>query len=189
MKTFKNIGLTFLLITIIAISPLMAQKINFESSAIQWTGYHLAKSYEHVGNVKIKAGEVEIKDGKLMGGHIVIDMTSITNNDLEGGKNAKLVNHLKSDDFFNTEKYPESSLKITAIERNANNYAIDADITIRGITKPVSFTLTQSENTFSGKLGFDRSLHEVMYGWSLENAMLSNTIDLDVKIVLATGAM
>ncbi len=42
-----------------------------------------------------------------MAGNFVVDMTSITNNDLKDeGYNQKLVGHLKSDDFFGVEKYP-----------------------------------------------------------------------------------
>ena len=49
-----------------------------------------------------------IEHGTLVGGQISIDMTSIENTDQEGKWKANLEGHLKSDDFFNVEKFPKS---------------------------------------------------------------------------------
>ncbi len=49
-------------------------------------------------------------------------------------------NHLKSDDFFNAEKYPEIHFKSTSFKKTGDNkYAITGDLTIRDVTKPVTF--------------------------------------------------
>lgn len=188
MKSLKTIGLTTLIVVLISFSSAMAQKIDLAASSVKWTGYHLAKSYEHVGEVKIKSGEVSMEDGMLTGGQVIIDMSSISNDDLEGGKNVKLVNHLKSDDFFNVEKYPEAKLTITSVEKAGTGYSATGDIEIRGIKESVTFTLAQTGMELTGKISVDRTKHEVMYGWSLENAMLSNNFDLDVKIVVSGTA-
>ena len=48
----------------------------------------------------------------------IIDMSTITNTDLEDAEyNAKLVNHLKSDDFFGVEKFPTAKLEIKGSEK------------------------------------------------------------------------
>ena len=158
--------------------------VNITESTLKWTGYHLAKSYEHNGNIKLKSGSVDVVDGKITGGTFIIDMNSITNNDLEGSKNTKLVNHLKSDDFFNTEKFPEAKLVINKIENNV----AEAQVTIRNITEPISFNINIEESTddkivASAKFNIDRTKHEVAYGWSVDNAMLSNEFQIEVKIV------
>jgi len=48
--------------------------------------------------------------------------------------------HLKSDDFFNAEAYPEMSFKSTEItKKDDENFTISGDLTIRDITKKVDF--------------------------------------------------
>lgn len=54
--------------------------------------------------------------------------------------------HLRSDDFFSAEKYPEIVFKSTKIEhQGGNRFAITGDLTIRDVTKPVTL-----EATFEG---------------------------------------
>jgi polyisoprenoid-binding protein YceI len=52
-------------------------------------------------------------------------------------------NHLKSDDFFNAEKYPAMSFKSTEFKKVGDNkYTITGDLTIRDVTKKVTFDAT-----------------------------------------------
>ena len=163
--------------------------VDTSKSEVKWTGYHLAKSYEHSGSISLKSGSIEMTDGMISGGEFVIDMNSITNSDIEDSKkNAKLVGHLKSDDFFNSEKYPESTLEITSVEKDGDNYTAEGDLTIRGITESISFTITVNESSedsidATADLKIDRSKFKVLYGWSIENAIIANEFDLSVRIV------
>ncbi|ASZ11362.1 polyisoprenoid-binding protein [Chitinophaga sp. MD30] len=51
--------------------------------------------------------------------------------------------HLKSDDFFNVEKYPDMRLKSVSFKKvKGNKYALTADLTIRETTKRVTFDVT-----------------------------------------------
>ena len=189
MKITKILGLAVAFVAISAFAS-KAQKIDLSASTVKWTGYHLAKSYDHYGYIKIKSGEVTIKDGKLTAGNIIIDMNSISNSDLEDAKdNSKLVKDLKSERFFNVKEFPEASLVLTSIEGTGNgNYAVAAEVEIRGLKEKIEFNLVESEGksgtTFKGQLQIDRTKHDVMYGWSVGNAILSNTIDLEVHIVV-----
>lgn len=45
--------------------------------------------------------------------------------------------HLKSDDFFAAEKYPELKFTSTSFGKNGNGYVLKGDLTIRDVTKPV----------------------------------------------------
>jgi polyisoprenoid-binding protein YceI len=124
--------------------------VDTNATTIKWTGYHLAKSYEHYGNIQVKSGSLEANKGAITGGEIVIDMNSISSSDLEGGKKAKLEGHLKSEDFFAVEKFPEATLVITGSESKGDNvYTTTADLTIRGITKSISFDTTVTESSKS----------------------------------------
>jgi len=162
--------------------------LDTSKSNATWTGYHLAKSYEHTGNINFKSGSIELTDGELAGGAFVIDMNSISNEDLSGSKNAKLVNHLKSEDFFYVEKYDEAILKLTEVNSKGDNtYDVTADLTIRGITESIDFTIEVNNDQAdvfqaNANLKIDRSIYKVMYGWSVENAVISNEFDLEVNI-------
>lgn len=51
--------------------------------------------------------------------------------------------HLKSDDFFNAEKYPQMTFKSTSIKKVADKkYVLEGDLTIRDITRKIKFDAT-----------------------------------------------
>ena len=52
--------------------------------------------------------------------------------------NADRDNHLKSADFFDADQYPTLNFKSTNIQGNGSEYEITGDLTIKGITKPVT---------------------------------------------------
>jgi polyisoprenoid-binding protein YceI len=53
--------------------------------------------------------------------------------------------HLRSGDFFDAEHYPQISFKSTKITKSGKGYKIKGDLTIRGVTKPVTLDATLSE--------------------------------------------
>ncbi|HVE95311.1 MAG TPA: YceI family protein [Acidimicrobiales bacterium] len=54
-------------------------------------------------------------------------------------RNADRDGHLKSNDFFDMETYPEITFSSTAVEQvEAENYRVTGDLTIKGVTKPVT---------------------------------------------------
>jgi len=52
--------------------------------------------------------------------------------------NAQRDTHLKSDDFFNAEKFKELKFVGRSFERAGDNYLLHGDLTIRDVTKPVT---------------------------------------------------
>jgi polyisoprenoid-binding protein YceI len=55
--------------------------------------------------------------------------------------NEKRDNHLKSDDFFNAEKYPDIKFKGKLV-KEGDKYFLKGDLTMRDVTKPVTFDVT-----------------------------------------------
>lgn len=52
-------------------------------------------------------------------------------------------NHLRSADFFDVENHPKMTFKSTKIiKKSPGEYEITGDLTIRGTTKPETFTVT-----------------------------------------------
>lgn len=51
-------------------------------------------------------------------------------------------NHLRSADFFEVEKYPEMTYKSTSIKKaGTDRYTLTGDLTLHGVTKPVTMEL------------------------------------------------
>jgi polyisoprenoid-binding protein YceI len=53
-------------------------------------------------------------------------------------RNEKRDQHLKSPDFFNAKQFPAITFKSSKIEGSGDNYKISGDLTIHGVTKPVT---------------------------------------------------
>jgi len=69
-------------------------------------------------------------------------MNSINATDLSGEYQGKLNGHLKNGDFFEVEKFPTASFKITSVKKNSDkvyNKLVTGNLTVKGKTSPVSF--------------------------------------------------
>ena len=164
-------------------------------SIINWTGSKVVGG-EHTGTIQIKETNLQFSNGVLKSGSITADMTTITDSDLEGEWNAKLVGHLNSDDFFSTAKYPTSIIKITKVSKGskANIYNVVADLTIKGITNSESFTATVTEKggnyIVTANVNIDRTKYNVRYGSpsffdDLGDKAISDEFKLNVTVVTA----
>ena len=112
--------------------------IDTKSSTLHWVGEKLGGS--HNGSIDIKSGSLELNGNTISGGSFEIDMTSITCADISNEEyNAKLVGHLKSNDFFAVSKHKTANFVITKAEANGHNYTITGNLTIKGIVQEVSF--------------------------------------------------
>jgi polyisoprenoid-binding protein YceI len=67
--------------------------------------------------------------------------------------NERRDNHLRSDDFFSAEQFPEITFTSSAIEKmDDSNYKIHGDLTIRGVTKRVTFDATHNGTLKTGNV-------------------------------------
>jgi polyisoprenoid-binding protein YceI len=55
--------------------------------------------------------------------------------------NADRDGHLRTNDFFDIEQYPTMSLRSTRFEADGDSFLMYADLTIKGVTRPVVFEL------------------------------------------------
>ena len=116
-------------------------EVSTDKSTVTWKAYKVTGS--HTGTVALQQGALIFDNGQLSGGEFTVDMTTLTATDLEGEWKDKLVGHLKSDDFFSVEKHQLSTLVFTQVKATGkNSYEITADLTIKGITHPVTFDLS-----------------------------------------------
>jgi len=193
MKTLKSFGLLVLAITLTTSVFAGSQKVDASKSSVKWLGKKVTG--EHYGTIAVKEGSLEVANGKVTGGKVVIDMQSIAVEDIkDAGMNGKLVGHLKSDDFFSVATHPTAELSVTKVESNGSNHTFSGNLTIKGITNPASFTATSAKDgkstVYKGKLTIDRSKYNVKYGSksffdNLGDKMIYDEFTLDFSLVVA----
>jgi polyisoprenoid-binding protein YceI len=169
-------------------------KVNTSQSELTWNGKKVTG--EHTGKITLKEGTITLDGAKLVGGKFVADLNSITCTDLTDKEyNGKLIGHLKSDDFFGVEKHPTATFVVTkATAKSAGVYDVTGDLTIKGITKPVTFPVTVKTTAAgaeaTGKLVVDRSKYDIKYNSksffdNLGDKMINDDFSIDVKLVAA----
>lgn len=57
--------------------------------------------------------------------------------------------HLKAEDFFDVENFPEMSFESTSISRRENRYLIEGKLTIKNTTKSVTFETVMDDMNIS----------------------------------------
>ncbi|WP_026463934.1 YceI family protein [Adhaeribacter aquaticus] len=171
--------------------------VNTSASVINWNAKKVGG--EHNGTLKIASGSLLVKGNKLAGGDFIMEMTTISDND----GSAKLMGHLKSEDFFSVEKNPNSTFKITKATPIAGakagevNYNITGDLTIKGTTHPISFPATVKINgnaaEATAKVVVDRLKYDIKYRAAIigtaADKIIEDTFSLDVKLVAGTNKM
>ncbi|OYX84403.1 MAG: lipid-binding protein [Flavobacteriales bacterium 32-34-25] len=163
MKNLKTIAIALFVAAASISVNAQTKKIDAKASTIKWVGKKVTG--EHSGTVNFKDGAVVFKGKKLAGGSFTVDMTSLTATDLTGEYQGKLNGHLKADDFFGTDKYPTATLVFKKIGSKAKDiYNVTADLTIKGITKPVNFDITVKGNTATTAFNVDRTKYDIKYG-------------------------
>ena len=139
------------------------KEVKTDESTVIWKAYKVTGS--HTGTIALKSGSLEFDGDKLTGGEFTVDMTTINTTDLEGGMKGKLDGHLNSDDFFATASNPTSTLVFTRVEASGkNSYKVTGDLTIKGITKPVTFDVAVYGSKATATLRVDRAQYNVKYG-------------------------
>jgi polyisoprenoid-binding protein YceI len=163
MKNLKTIAIAlFVAVASISVNA-QTKKIDVKTSTIKWVGKNLTG--EHSGTVNFKDGAVVFKGKKLTGGSFTVDMTSLTSTDLTGEYQGKLNGHLKADDFFGTEKFPTAKLVFKTIgAKTTDVYTVTADLTIKRITKPVTFDVAVSGNSATTAFKVDRTKYDIKSG-------------------------
>jgi polyisoprenoid-binding protein YceI len=100
-------------------------------SQVQFSVKHLGISTVR-GTFQQFSGSIVEENGQATAATIEIDVASLnTGNDQRDG-------HLRSADFFDAENFPKATFSLTKFERAGDDVTATGDLTIRGITKPVT---------------------------------------------------
>ncbi|WP_107772761.1 YceI family protein [Nocardioides sediminis] len=102
--------------------------------------------------------------------------------------------HLRSGDFFDTETHPEITFASTAVERDGSEWTITGDLTIKGISRPVTIGFEENGtavdpfgNTrigFEGATTINRKDWDLTWNAALETGgvLVSEKIKLELDI-------
>ena len=106
-----------------------------EGSYLKWRGFKSYVASEHIGTIVVQAGTLAVAGNQLVGGTIIIDMNSISNEDIEDeGKRGYLEGHLKSDAFFFVDSFPTAVFEIVEVREESADAApsvVVGNLTIR----------------------------------------------------------
>jgi polyisoprenoid-binding protein YceI len=165
-------------------------------SELGWIGKKLAG--QHNGTITISEGSIFVENGILTAGEFQIDMSTIKVLDIaDAEQNSNLVAHLSSDDFFGVATHPTSKFEITSTEKlespdeNGNNYIVKGNLTIKNITKNISFpayiTIDSNILKAKAKLAIDRSDFDVRFGSktffeNIGDKVINDEIELDLNL-------
>ncbi|MEP2446570.1 MAG: YceI family protein [Balneola sp.] len=168
--------------------------IDIKESEVKWKGTKMRGLGKHEGIISIKNGYFETKDGEFYGGKIVFDMNSISVTDIpkrEPIPRRRLNNHLKSDDFFGVEKYPEAEfLIVKVLKKEKQNITVEGELSIRDVKDRITVFLEISRDnseirSISSKLEFDRFNWNIGYKGSWADRTL---VDKEIEITLLLHA-
>lgn len=169
-----------------AVGSPVAYTINPAESKVEWKGSMLGV-YDHTGTINLSQGALNVAAGAVTGGSFTIDMNTIVATDPDANykmaPREKLIEHLKSDDFFAVATNPTATFTVKSVEGNS----IKGDLSIRGITNEESVTdvvVTEADGKVSatGKLVFDRKKYNVNYENKMGNMVLSKDIELMINL-------
>ena len=168
-------------------------KIDTAASVINWEGSKPTAT--HHGTIKLSSGVFSAHQGKIEAGNFVIDMNTISDEDLAGDDKANLEAHLKGTakgkegDFFNVQQYPTASFELTGIEGNN----VKGNLTIKDKTNAIEFpasVVIDGDNLMltSEPIELDRTKWDVNFGSksifpSLGDKFISDTMKIKLSLV------
>jgi polyisoprenoid-binding protein YceI len=83
-------------------------------------------------------GEIQLDEGTFPNSKVNIDVNVGSIDTREPQRDA----HLRSGDFFDAEKFPTITFRVTAIEGPLHEFKLTGDLTIRGVTRPITLDVT-----------------------------------------------
>ena len=167
--------------------------IDLQASTIHWNASKVTGT--HHGAVPFTSGSIDLDGDKVVTAEFTADMNKLHDVDIkDDGLRQRLETHLHSPDFFNTAQFPSATFRSTSTKKTGDEYAITGDLTIKGITKPITFQAKTSEQdgrwVADAEVKVDRTLYDIRYGsgkffQNLGDSLIYDTFTLQVHFVAA----
>lgn len=155
--------------------------INAQNSKIEFVGSKVTGS--HNGSFGSFTGQVDYAGAPEKSRvNITIDSNSITTDD------PKLTEHLKTPDFFDVGKFPQSTFVSTEIKPGGEKgatHTVTGNLTMHGVTKSVTFpatiAVTPEAATVDSTFSINRKDFGIVYAGASDNAIRDDVV-LTLKI-------
>lgn len=141
-------------------------EVDTSHSSVEFTARHLMVSKVR-GRFTSFHGTVQIADDPLQSKlEASVDLASVETHD------EKRDAHLRSPDFFDVENHPTMTLVSTGIRPDGDDYVLSADVTVRGVTRPVELGLefngVERDPWGGTRAGFTATAEVNRRDWGLE---------------------
>lgn len=149
------------------------------------------------GQFKVLSGQLNIDEANPAHSWVEaeVDAASIDTRD------EKRDGHLRSPDFFDVENYPKITFKSTNVEHvGGSNYKVTGDLTIRGVTKPVTFNAEYhgqlkdlyglQRSAFTGKTTINRKDFNLNWNVALEAGgwLVGDNVTIEIDLAAVQQA-
>jgi len=164
-------------------------KIDTAHSGIEFKILHMGVSHVrgtlHLAQTPVALVHLDEKDIAKSSVEATIDANSVNTSEPARDK------HLKSDAFFNVEKYPTLTFKSTSLSKAGGKLTLTGDLTLTGVTKSITLTLDgpappQTDAKGITRSGFSASgtLHrkDFNFGAGFGTAMLGDDVEFTIDI-------
>lgn len=126
-----------------------------DGSIINWNAAHLGGIDPKIGKIYYEKAIILVNNGKVTNTSLTIDMDNLTVDNLDEDEAKDLVEHLKSEDFFNIKKHPTSAFELANLVEIKGHYnsEITGNLILLGVSKSITFkaNINVSENEVSIK--------------------------------------
>jgi polyisoprenoid-binding protein YceI len=166
----------------------MAWEIDAIHSHVAFSVRHLMVSTVR-GRFNVLRGQLNIDEQNLANSWVEaeVDAASIDT------QNEQRDIHLRTGDFFETDKYPTITFKSTKIEHVGDqDYKVTGDLALHGVTKPVTFAVEYNGQSnmmgvragLSGKAKINRKDFNLSYGAIAEagNVALGEIVTIEIDL-------
>lgn len=153
-----------------------AQTINSIQSLVTFSVKNMKfKTVE--GSFKGMTGDVDFNANNLDDSsfNVCIDASTIDTGNSSRDK------HLKNEDFFEVDTYPQICYKSNKIIQSDNGYIVEGVLSMHGVTKSVNIPFTHKENKLIGKFNANRTDYNVGGSGSF---MVGHNIEIKIECVL-----
>lgn len=190
MRTLKLLTFIFTLALVVLLNSSNAKATDFvidtakAHAFIEFKVSHLGYSWL-LGRFDTFEGEFEYDPKKPSKSkvEVVIDTASVNTNHSERDK------HLRSEDFLNSDKHPESTFKSTKFKDNGDGtFTMTGNFTLNGVTKEIDIAVTkigEGKDPWGGyRAGFEGSTSFKMKDYNIKKYLgpASETVHLYFSI-------
>ncbi len=149
---------------------------------VHWSATYTVGKKGHEGTIQVESGELQVSQGQLVFGKVILDMNSITATDVKDPNDRReLDSHLKDSDFFETNKFPKAQFEFMEVLPNNTpnfNWVLSGTLTLKGIRAPVNIPVKvtlDGDTLVAESVGFP--INRTQWGVNFNSGIIGTAMD------------